>query len=156
MGQTSSTDRSTICSMKLVYLVVFIMAICALESVQADIKLIEEECEKCKELDGCESQVCVKEGGNNPDGEDLSSECLLCLLDDKENHATDCLLCKSILPLGDVIIKVAKQLQVDGPKYTFMTAIFNYSVFLYYYKFRKLNTSGDEKQPFWRQSKQFG
>jgi len=96
--------RSTICSMKL-YLVVFVLAICALKSVQADTKLIEEECRKCKELDGCDSRVCVKECGDNPDGEDLSPECLLCLLDDHENHAADCLLCKSILPLCDVIIK---------------------------------------------------
>ena len=59
------TDRSTICSMKLVYLVVFVLAICALKSVQADTKLIEEECRKCKELDGCDSRVCVKECGDS-------------------------------------------------------------------------------------------
>merc|ERR1712119_95686 len=99
--QTSSTDRSTICSMKLVYLVVFVLAICAvqLKLVQAaDGSSIEEECKKCKESDVCKKNCDKQCDPNN----DLSSGCLICLLNDDQN-AVNCIVCKSILDVCDAL-----------------------------------------------------
>merc|ERR1712183_802774 len=95
-------------SMKLVYLVVFILAICAQadsRSVQADSELIEENCKLC-DTKGCPSRFCVKECGDDPFGEDSSkydsSECRLCLRKAMPDVffliADYCFLCSSILP----------------------------------------------------------